>query len=264
MNQCIETERFDLVQDNMNSWLKELECNGILARLYNGKNMRGFLSNSYSVFDSNEILDVIPNEIDMDKYSIKGYLLNEERFHLRLVGKEPIGTKNDKDLYVGIVIDSSDVGTNTLTVRYLIYKQVCSNGLILPLRGKDNKNISANLLSQIHRGIEKDKFQEAFILAISQVDDMTDDIIKQIDKSDEIEIPYFKTIEKYDKFVEKIQGKTNLPKSIIDSAIEAMDANYNHTNWGLINGFTEVAQDKSFEMRIQIETVATSLFNIKA
>ena len=37
-----------------------------------------------------------------------------------------------EDLFAGITLDSSDVGRSGLYVRFFIYKQVCTNGLIIP------------------------------------------------------------------------------------------------------------------------------------
>lgn len=253
MDNCIEIGRTDLVQENINTWIKELNNNSdYLARIYKDNNLRGLLTSSYSIFDSDEILDIVANEINLNEYEIKGHLLNEERLHLRIVKKDPIGVEKDKDLFAGFTIDSSDVGRNTLTVRYFIFKQICTNGLIM-------KRFNSNLLSQIHRGITKDKFRESFVNSLSLIDDLTDEAIELINNAGNNSIPHFDSIKDYDKFISKVQDKTELPKSIIDKAIDIMDEKYDQTAWGLINGLTELAQGKNFENRLNIETLASNI-----
>ena len=257
IDNCISVKATDLARDNINTWIKLINSNSnYLARIYNDNNLRGLLTSSYSIFDSNEILEIVADEIDLNEYEIKGHLLNEERLHLRIVKKEPIGVERDKDLFSGFTIDSSDVGRNTLTVRFFIFKQICTNGLIM-------KRFNDNLLSQIHRGIDKDKFRESFKNSLKLIDELTDEAIDIINKAGENKIPQFDSMKDYNKFILKIHDKTELPKELIDKAIEIMDEKYDQTAWGLVNGLTELAQGKNFENRLNIETLASNILTMK-
>ena len=253
MDDCISIGRNDLVSENINTWIKELDPKrGALARLYKGNNMRGFLSTDYSIFDSDEILDVVGNQINLNHYELKGHLLNEERLHLRFVEREPIALENDKDIFTGFCIDSSDVGRNTLTCKFFIFKQICTNGLIVT-------KSSNRLLHQIHRGISKDKFVSSFENCLDMIDELREEAIQMINHADRNEIPYFEEYKDYEKFVKNVSERTQISQEMIDKAIEVMDERYNHTAWGLINGITDLAQSKKFERRIELETLASNL-----
>ena len=56
-----------------------------------------------------------------------------------------------EDLFAGITLDSSDVGRSGLSVRFFIWKQVCTNGLVI-------SKSAANLFRQKHIGITHEDF----------------------------------------------------------------------------------------------------------
>ena len=150
LEKCVSSGRIDLAKDNINSWLEDYKKD-LFIREYNGC-IRGVLSSKYSVCDSHEILDIVGNTIDLNNYKVKGSFLNDERLHVRLVSKEMLPIDNE-DLFAGLFIDSSDVGRNTFTVQFGIYKQVCTNGLVVS-RG------SGVLFQQKHIGISAEDFAQ--------------------------------------------------------------------------------------------------------
>ena len=119
LQKCIDSGRIDLASDNVNSWLEDYGKD-LFIREYNG-HIRGILSSKYSVCDTPDILKVLQDTVDLNTYKVKGSFLNEERLHLRLVGKEMLPIDGE-DLFPGIFIDSSDIGRSILTVKFGIYK----------------------------------------------------------------------------------------------------------------------------------------------
>ena len=153
LEKCVASGRIDLAQDNVNSWLEDFNKD-LFIREYNG-GIRGVLSNKYSVCDSHEILEAVDDAVDLSKYKIKGSFLNEERLHVRLIGKEMLPIDGE-DLFAGLFLDSSDVGRNILTVKFGIYKQVCTNGLVIARAG-------GTLFEQKHIGITAEEFHEGLV-----------------------------------------------------------------------------------------------------
>ena len=252
IDKCIDSGRIDLAKDNVNSWLEDYNKD-LFIREYNGT-VRGVLSSKYSVCDSHEILKVLEDAVDLSKYKIKGSFLNEERLHLRLVSTEMLPIDGE-DLFAGLFINSSDVGRSILTVQFGIYKQVCTNGLVIAKAG-------GTLFEQKHIGISADEFHQGLVASLANVDLLTDHAVEWVQRaknrynhwSVETEHP-----EDIEEFVAYIRQQTNLSDDSAHKVISLMQTKYEDTRWGLINGITEVAQDFTLERRIELERIAGNM-----
>ena len=252
LDKCIQSGRIDLAQDNVNSWLEDYNKD-LFIRAFSG-GIRGVLSNKYSVCDSHEILEAVDDAVDLSKYKVKGSFLNEERLHVRLIGKEMLPIDGE-DLFAGLFLDSSDVGRNILTVKFGIYKQVCTNGLVIARAG-------GTLFEQKHIGITAEEFHDGLVKSLQNVDLLTDHAVEWVQRaknrynhwSVETEHP-----EDIEEFVAYIRQQTNLSDDSAHKVISLMQTKYEDTRWGLINGITEVAQDFTLERRLELERIAGSM-----
>lgn len=252
LEKCIASGRLDLAQDNVNSWLDGYNKD-LFIREHNGK-IRGILSSKYSVCDSHEILDVVGSCVDLSNYKVKGSYLNEERLHLRLISTEMLPI-NGEDLFAGLFIDSSDVGRSILTVKFGIYKQVCTNGLVIARAG-------GTLFEQKHIGISADEFHEGLTASLSCVDELTEHAVEWVNQAKHKE-NHWSAVSEYEddikEFMQYIRQKTNLSEDSATKVIDLMQTKYEDNRWGLINSITEVAQDFTLERRLELERVAGSL-----
>lgn len=252
LDKCVQSGRIDLAQDNVNSWLEEFNKD-LFIREYNG-GIRGILSNKYSVCDSHEILEVVNDAVDLSNYKIKGSYLNEERLHVRLISKEMLPIDGE-DLFAGLFLDSSDVGRNILTVKFGIYKQVCTNGLVIARAG-------GTLFEQKHIGISAEEFHEGLVKSLSNVDLLTENAVEWVRKAQHKD-NHWSSASKYEddinEFVAYIRQKTNLSDESSRKVIDLMNTKYTDSRWGLINGITEVAQDFTLERRLELERIAGML-----
>lgn len=252
LEKCVNSGRIDLAQDNVNSWLEDYNKD-LFIREYNG-GVRGVLSSKYSVCDSHEILGVLNDAVDLSNYKIKGSFLNEERLHLRLVSKEMLPIDGE-DLFAGLFIDSSDVGRSILTVKFGIYKQVCTNGLVIARAG-------GTLFEQKHIGISAEEFHQGLVASLQNVDLLTENAVEWVRKAQHKDNHWSSASEYEDdinEFVAYIRNKTNLSEESSRKVIDLMNTKYTDSRWGLINGITEVAQDFTLERRLELERIAGSL-----
>lgn len=252
LEKCINSGRIDLAQDNVNSWLEDYNKD-LFIREHRG-NIRGILSSRYSVCDSHEILKVVDDAVDLSKYKIKGSYLNEERLHLRLISTEMLPINNE-DLFAGIFIDSSDIGRSILTVKFGIYKQVCTNGLVIARAG-------GTLFEQKHIGISAEEFSEGLIKSLSSIDQLTENAIDLVNmakkKNNNFSVGNLSQ-EDFESFVQSIRNTTNLSADSASKVINLMQTKYEDNRWGLINSITEVAQDFTLERRLELERIAGNL-----
>ena len=252
LDKCISSGRIDLAQENVNSWLLDFNKD-LFIREYNGS-IRGILSSKYSVCDSHEILEAVNDAVDLSQYKIKGSFLNEERLHLRLVGREMLPIDGE-DLFAGLFLDSSDVGRNTLTVKFGIYKQVCTNGLVIARAG-------GTLFEQKHIGITTEEFHDGLVASLKNVDLLTENAVEWVRKAQHKD-NHWSSASRYEddinEFVAYIRQKTNLSEESSRKVIDLMNTKYTDSRWGLINGITEVAQDFTLERRLELEKIAGNL-----
>lgn len=243
-SRLIESGNNRLAAENINNWL-DGDKRTFLLREYRG-NIRGVLSGNYSIYDAPEILETVSEVFDSSKFKIKGSFINEERLHLRLVENQMLDIGGE-DLFAGVTIDSSDVGRSGLSVKFFIYKQVCTNGLVIA-------RSAAKLFRQKHIGITHDDFTKGLKEGLETFYILKDKVIESIKETDKIPVS-----QDIDDLIEKIKDQTNLSTQAAEKVIELMNVKYAPTKWGLINGITEVAQDFTLETRLQLEEIAGNM-----
>ena len=234
----------ELAAENINCWLEDSQKN-LFLREYDGR-IRGVLSGSYSVYDAPEILQTIDEVFDSRTFKLKGSFINEERLHLRLVENEMLDIEGE-DLFAGITLDSSDVGRSGLSVQFFIYKQVCTNGLVIA-------KSSAKLFRQKHIGITHDDFAAGLKEGLETFYQLKESVVESIKETAKIPVK-----EDIEELMEEIRDKTNLSEESAYEVIEFMHTKYDNTQWGMINGITEVAQKYTLERRIELETIAGNM-----
>ena len=250
IDKCIDSGRLDLAADNINSWIDDFGKNLFIREYKN--TIRGVLSDRYSALDTPHIMEVINDVLDFDEYSIKGHFLTPERFHARIVQKEMMNI-NGEDLFAGIQIVSSDVGRSILIVKFMIWKQVCTNGLCLSQGG-------GVLFQQKHIGIDASEFRDGFRASLSNIPTLVEhakELVEEARSSDNgrYSIKTFNEQQLKD-FVERVKMKTKLSDDGVQKVLQLMTDKYSQSKWGFVNSLTEVAQDYTLERRLEIEKIA--------
>ena len=236
-NRCAQQNK-ELAARNINEWLYG-DDRQFMVRGYRDT-ARGLLSGSYSKFDAPEILRAFDEVLDSSKYKLKGSFVNEERMHIRLVEKEILPIEGE-DLFAGITLDSSDIGRSGLYVRFFIWKQVCTNGLIIP-------KSSGELFRQKHIGITSEEFAKNLKEGLESFSSIRGRMIDVINET--------KQISTDDDIADEIKNATKLTDDVVDEILTLADISYGRSRWGIINGITEVAQKYTLERRLQLEQIA--------
>lgn len=243
-SRLVEAKQNKLAAENINCWLKD-DSRKFMLREYDG-HIRGVLSGSYSRYDAPEILTSVQEVFGDDHFKFKGGFINEERLHVRLVEKQILPIDGE-DLFAGITLDSSDVGRCGLYANFFIWKQVCTNGLIIA-------KSSAKMFSQKHIGISHEDFVDSLKAGLENFNAIKDEVAEMIVNN--------KTIpDKIDleEIMERVKNVTKLSDDDVEEVMNLSTKNYDLSNFGIVNGITEIAQKFSLERRIELETVATQL-----
>lgn len=253
---CMDNGRIDLARENVNEWLgdygkdlfiREYERNGM-------DTVRGVLSSKFAVCDTPDILNVIDDVLDLDRFKIKGSFMNEERLHLRLVEKTTLPIVGE-DLFAGMTIDSSDIGRSKLSVNFFIFKQICTNGLCVSTG-------QGQLFSQKHVGITSQEFHEEFMASMKNYEELVEKISEYIMASKNSKTMVSKKMsgEVLENMIARIKNSTKLSDDGANKVIQLMtDGTYDTSRWGMINAITQVAQDYTLERRIELERIAGAM-----
>lgn len=253
-NFCRKNGANELLQDNLKHWIDKFGGE-YMFRMYKHDNgddiVRGMLTQKYKAFDTLDIMKVARANIPLNRnFSVRSYLMNPERLHVRLVSDKPLDVENE-DLFMGVTIDSSDVGRSSLRMSIIVYKQVCTNGLILP------KSVTP-IYRQIHFGAGADRFSESIVACLSAVEPAREVAETIITSSSKKVLPF--NIESEEE-VEKFRVNHKLSKSVMEDTVKLVsEEKYGKPSlWTFINSLTESAQKVSLESRIDTEREAGRL-----
>ena len=256
IEKCVQSGRLDLAQDNVQSWLSEYNKD-LFIREYAGS-IRGVLTPRFSVCDAPDILGVLEDTIG--SLRIRGSYITPDRLHLRLTDSSKLPVDGE-DLYAGLMVDSSDVGRSTLSVHFMLYKQVCTNGLCVS-RG------SGILFQQKHIGISSEQFKREFEHNLHVFPELTHSIVASIEemRNSGRVVEDFEDEKEIQNIIDKLQrGGMSAAQSkdviqLFRKRVEGKeDFNYENNRWGLINAITEVSKKVTLEQRIEYEKYAGRL-----
>lgn len=253
---CMNNGGNDLLIENLEHW-REKFGGKYLLRYYDMEGskepmIRAVLTEKYKAFDTFDIMKVVNSNTDIHKnYSVRNWLINPERLHVRLVSDERLNVESDEDLFMGVNLDSSDVGRSSLRLSIIVFKQVCTNGLVLP------QSIS-KVYRQIHFGAGADRFEENVIVALNAVSQIKEIAEEVITKAGSKKLPF--DIEDEEQ-VEHFRVSHKVSKDAMSLILQGMkEEKYGKPSvWSLINVMTEVAQDYTLDTRIDIEREAGRL-----
>lgn len=242
MQKCKKAGEIGLMLDNMNKWISFYDKK-VLLRLYQNE-VRGILGSRYSALDAPDIIQAI-SQTDLGNTQVKGYYIDPTRLHMRLVYEEPIHVLGE-DLFPGIVVDSSDVGKSSLKVNFFVWKQVCTNGLMLAVEGTE-------IFVQRHMGLTYDEFLGGLKEGLSKVPEIATEVqcrIEGVTKGESL------TRRKLISLLKKVKNPQLFSEKAVEEVTDLAYSDWSPTQWGLVNAVTQYAQRFSLERRIQFEEAA--------
>jgi hypothetical protein len=211
-----------------------------------GNTVRGVLSERYSRLDNATVLNCIAPALN-DRFEVRWLALTDESFHLRVVDPS-IGREVARDdrLIVGLHIANSEVGRRSLTIDALVYRLVCTNGLVMLCNSK-------HLLSRRHLGITEPRFVEAAANAIGEATAASAAYIEQLRLSTHIPVG------DVEKTIERLASEANLSQAIQERmklSLRKERPEYQETVYGLVNAAAEAAKSLPPDDRYDLEVLA--------
>ena len=261
MRKCIEDKNPDIQEIfplTVNRFMSHYDSETRI-RLYKPEDggplqVRGIVSGSYAVFDSDAVLNTVQDVLGND-YNIVGHCIDESGLHLRLTAPEPLDVSGE-DLYPGLLITSGDVGNRSLEVQFFLWKQVCTNGLVM-------SKMTGKVLHKRHLGVyDSNDFHDALVGALESFQIFCANAQTLVEEARRKELDANTLKERLDAF--KVNVK--LTEKEATQILELTGHRYASkggviTLWSFVNALTEFAQNERFSLdaRTEVEAYAGNL-----
>ena len=121
----------DLLAQNVNTWLQREPSTRMVRTL--GGTARAFLSNRYRRIDNIEIAKIVlPIIGQMNGAHFESCQITDSRMYLKVVNTRLEAEVVPGDIVqAGIIISNSEVGQGSVSIQPLVYRLVCSNGMVV-------------------------------------------------------------------------------------------------------------------------------------
>lgn len=252
----------NLLTKNVNKILHKEPQKRLVRTLYG--DARAFLSDRYRRIDNYDaadiVLPVLEKQTDMN---IKSCNVSMEKMHIKAIFpdvEKPI--KKGDSVQAGICIENSEVGCGSLRFQPLVYRKVCSNGLIVQDKG----------VKQVHAGSSAG-FEDSNMIELSEetkraedkllmhkIGDILDSIVngKLFDSIvHDMKKSQFRSIDvPMDDFVEELGDGYNLRKGETSGVLEHLACGGDLSQYGASNSITRTAQDvDSYDRSTELQKI---------
>lgn len=267
----MRAENPELLAANVNSWFSK-NPNTRMVRTLDGT-ARAFLSERYRRIDNIEIAQtVLPIIADMPDAKIESCEITDERMYIKVVNPRLTSEVVPGDIVQsGILITNSEVGLGSMTIQPLVYRLVCSNGMVV--------NDAKTRKYHVGRG---NQAAEDFTL-YSDATLLADDQVLMMKVQDTMRAVVDQT--RFDKVVEMMRAAkgARITTNNIPLMVEMAGADFGYSKkegdgildylirgndlslYGLANATTRFAQDvQSYDRSTALESVGYTILGMSA
>lgn len=265
----MRAENPDLLAANVNSWFSR-DPSTRMVRTLDGT-ARAFLSDRYRRIDNYEIAEaVLPIIADIKDARIESCEVTDERMYIKVVNPRLETEVVPGDVVQsGIIITNSEVGMGSMAVQPLVYRLVCSNGMVV--------NDAATRRYHIGRGNEAGEDYSLYSNATLAADDRA----LMLKVQDTVRAAVDQT--RFEKVVKMMRDakQAKIVTTDIPQMIELASSDYGFTKkegsrildhlirdgefslYGLANAVTRAAQDvESYDRSTEMESVGYSILGM--
>lgn len=141
----MQTQKPELLAENVNAWFGD-RANSYMIRSMDygsGRVARALLSERYRRIDNMEIAAaVLPFFAGKEEYEVVSCEVTENRLYLKIVNHRlEIAVVPGDYVQAGVMISNSEVGLGAVSVQPLLYRLVCTNGMVVNDMGERRHHI---------------------------------------------------------------------------------------------------------------------------
>jgi hypothetical protein len=262
----------DLLRENVNHWFRERPKVQLVRTLFG--TTRAFLSDRYQRIDHFEVLTTVLPVLQefgaSENLRVASCAVTESKLYLKAVfPKIEAEVKQGDVVQSGFVLSNSETGCGAVTVQPLIYRLVCTNGMI----AKDYRQRKAHLgRSVAGEGVRELLSSEtlraddqAFLLAVRDVVRATADRDRFADIVARLSEASQRTLEQPVRALEEVKQRWGLTHPEGEAIFNHLVTGNDLSLWGLANAVTRTAQDcSSYDRATELEAVGWDIISQQA
>jgi hypothetical protein len=259
----------ELLATNVNGWFNKKPTTRLVRTLDN--NARAFLSDRYRLIDNDIVSEaVLPVLGEIKDARVESCEITDKRLYIKVVNPRLEREIVPGDIVQsGVIITNSEVGASAVSVQPLVFRLVCSNGMVV--------NDAATRRNHVGRINEADENYELFRSETLIADDraflmkLQDTVRAVVD-----DIRFDKVVQKMKEakgakinapsipdFVELTANEFNLGKAESDGVLEHLIRGGDLSLYGLANAVTRQSQDiKSYDRATELEVIGYEVLNM--
>ena len=258
----------ELLDTNVNTWFQEKSERRLIRTL--GGTARAFLSDRYRRLDNAELAEaVLPMISELPGADIVSCELTETRMYLKVVNKRlELDVKPGDPVQAGFILSNSEVGAGSVRVEPLLYRLVCTNGMIVPDYGQKRYHIGRILESEEQREIYRDETlnadDQAFFLKVQDTIRLAIDQAKFTHLVERLrEVAAQPLSGNPVRAVELLSARHELTLTEHGSVLRHLIAGGDLTRYGLINAVTRASQDATdYDRATDLERLGGQLMTL--
>ena len=147
----------ELLGTNVNSWFAAKPEKRLLRTL--DGTVRAFLSDRYRRMDNAEVAEaVLPIISELPEAEVISCELTQTKMYIKVVNRRlQLDVRPGDTVQAGFVLSNSEVGAGSVRVEPLVFRLVCSNGLIVPDYGQKRYHVGRALEAEESQAIYRDE-----------------------------------------------------------------------------------------------------------
>lgn len=217
----------------------------LLVRDFGDKHC-AILTDKYSIFDDDEVVDILSeNDYLMDSEEF-WYSATPERFHARFISKKKLYIDGDSSpLSMAVFVDNSMCGQSSFKIRFGIYRWACTNGMITGLK-------EFEIVKEAHKG--KKDYVKIVASALSEAEQYEAMLLDMVQEAANTKSKIYDLDE--EQALAYIQKKLNVGKNASCIILDNYRSYGGNTKWDLTNAITDYAHAVDLTERIRLENTA--------
>ena len=257
----------ELLAQNVNHWF-HTSPEKRMIRTLDGK-ARAFLSDRYQRIENEEIASVaLPALLQQEGIQIVSSSITETRLYIKAVFPKIQGEVKKGDVVqAGLAISNSEVGLGMVKIEPLVYRLVCTNGMILNDARYTARHLGGRVLdtNDVREMLTDEALRADDSAVLLKVRDVVNASFDQVRFQRHLELMQGSTEQRIEgnpadavKLLSKRQGFSEFEEgSVLRNLIEGADL----SRWGLLNAVTATAKEEklSYDRATELETIGGSM-----
>lgn len=238
----------DLLTQNVNTWFTKQPEKRMVRTLDN--TVRAFLSDRYRPLDNYDLGQIAFDVLAKNSVRVESTELTERRLYIKAVTERiALEVKKGDIVQAGIVISNSEVGCGSVKVEPMIFRLVCSNGLIAADASMRRYHVGrmtseGDLATEFFRDETRQADDKAFWMKVRDTIDgaFRQDVFERI--VSRMRIAANEGISN-DPIVavEVVEKKFGLQTTERNGVLKHLLSGGDLTKWGMVNAITRAAED---------------------